>query len=57
MIDKKNAKSGKSVGFTDQGLGSMTEGYEHLGGPPITSMSASTDLDSSQWSMAETDSG
>ena len=57
LIEKKNTKNGKSVGFADQDLRSMSEGDEHPGGPPATSMSASTDLDSSQWSMAEADNG
>ena len=57
LIEKKSTKNGKSVGFTDQDPGSGTEDDEHSGRPPITSRSASTDLDSSQWSMAEADNG
>lgn len=57
LIEKKNTKNGKSVGFTDQNLGPATEDDEHSIRPPVTSTSTSTDLDSSQWSFAEADNG
>ena len=59
VIEKRNTKNGKSVGFTDNhGLGPTTEDDDDSGIPqPVTSTPSSTDLDPSQWSMAEADNG
>ena len=58
LIEKKNSKNGKSVGFTDdRSLDAANQGYDSSKMQPVASMSTSADLDSSQWTMADTDIG
>ena len=58
VVQKKSSKNGKSVGFTDERtLRSTAEDENSPKVNPILSTPASNDLDSSQWSMADADTG
>lgn len=58
LVEKKTTKNGKSVGFIDDGNAGFKDEKAELGPTTLSAdMATSTDLESSQWSMAEASEG